>query len=56
MVRAIEEGTYAGDHEVKWNWPADEHEARDLAFQRAPFLAEDDDELASLEAALADHG
>lgn len=54
MVRAVEAGTYVGDHEVMWNWSADEHEARELAFHGAPFLAADDAELAALEAGLAE--
>ena len=53
MVRAVEAGTDVGDHEVMWNWSADEHEARELAFHGAPFLAADDAELAALEVGLA---
>ncbi len=53
MVRAVDAGTYVGDHEVMRNWSEDEHEARDLAFHGAPFLAADDAELAAFEAGLA---
>src|SRR5690606_19300003 len=53
MVRAVDAGTYVGDHEVMWNWSEDEHEGRDLAFHGAPFLAVDDAELAAFEAGLA---
>lgn len=52
-VRAVEAGKYVGDHEVMWNWSVDQHEARELAFHGAPFLAADDAELAAFEAGLA---
>lgn len=54
MVRALKENTYVGDYEVMWSWPADEHEAQDLAFRGAPFRAYDDIELAAFEAGLAE--
>lgn len=53
MVRAVEAGTYVDDHKVMWNWSADEHESREPAFHGAPFLAENDSELAALEAGLS---
>jgi hypothetical protein len=53
FVHAVEAGTYVGDHKVMWNWPPDEHDPRSLAFHGAPFLADDDSELAALEAGLA---
>ncbi|MBI1218155.1 MAG: hypothetical protein GC186_06360 [Rhodobacteraceae bacterium] len=52
MVRAVEGRTYVGDHEVMWNWSTEEYEPRELAFHGAPFVAEDDVELAAFEAGL----
>jgi hypothetical protein len=45
--RAVEAGTYVGDHKVMWNWPSEEHDAGRLASRGAPFIAEEDCELAA---------
>ena len=55
IVRAVQAGTYVGDHRVMWNWPTEEHDPRSLATSSsAPFLAEDDSELAALKVGLAE--
>lgn len=54
MVRALNERTYIGDHEVMPKWTVDEEEAGKFAFHGAPFLAHDDAELAAFEAALTE--
>lgn len=50
--RALKTGDYSGESDVLWNWPAEDHSGQRLAFHGAPFLAVDDDELASLVAGL----
>jgi hypothetical protein len=54
IVRSVEAGTYVGDYKVMWNWPSDEHDPMSLASHGAPFLAEDDSELAAWEIGLAE--
>ncbi|KEP69653.1 hypothetical protein DL1_03235 [Thioclava dalianensis] len=51
-IRAVEAGTYIDDHAIIWNWPAEGHEAKDLAFYGAPFMAMNDGELTSFVAGL----
>jgi hypothetical protein len=51
-VSDLNAGTYIPNHAIMWNWPADKYEAGNLAFHGAPFVAENAQELAALEAGL----